>query len=394
MGSFSRLDVEAISRVPKPINLGFEKLKGLNGLWIQEYEQGRYQVSALLDSSLADYLNSETRRGVHAALAFRVLSNKSLNQVDVFNAFYHFVGADLLHQAVLVLIQALLSLTDRKGVIDDGGISEIWAHSPLPGQVDINLRLFLRALQIRTFYTRGKEVSYLLQDFETLALQSDADQHWGIFMAASFLAIAFAYSKPPWANRYLLMALRSGAGDTRPLPDGRQIRIPEKARLETALWITANRSTSDEDVEDWLTTISQLTSEQIGRLKQSDLADNAVVLCDCIWLREYLKPQSVGDWDRVEGLLGAVETCARKIDFPLLRAAAIRTQIVILADDPAKLNEARERAEAALAEAQTDDERFLLLEVTGRQLAYADQWTQAIKWLRDALAARGASPDS
>jgi hypothetical protein len=92
------------------------------------------------------------------------------------------------------------------------------------------------------------------------------------------------------------------------------------------------------------------------------------------------------DWDRVERLLAAVEERAREIGFPLLRTSAICNQIVIPAEYRGQLKLALDRAETALAESETDDERFLLLEVTGRQLAYAGQWPQATKWLKDALA--------
>ena len=79
---------------------------------------------------------------------------------------------------------------------------------------------------------------------------------------------------------------------------------------------------------------------------------------------------------------------ASKVRFPLLHAAAIRTQIVILAECEKKIHEAVRRAEEALTESSTDDERFLLLEVTGRQLTYAARWDEGVKWLQDALALR------
>jgi hypothetical protein len=387
LGDFSRSEVEAVASVSKRIDLAMEKLKHLTGLWVQEYRQGRYRTSALLDSSISGYLDSKTRRGVHAILALRVLAKKKLDSFAVFNGFYHFVAADLPQQAVILLIQALWALLERKDTVDEWGISDIWSDRPLPTSVDINLRLFLRALQIASFDRRGREPSFLREDFERLVQESKGKQLWGLFMAASFLSIQFVFTRPAWANRYLLIALRNSDGKTIPLPDGNRINIPDNMQLETALWVTAHKTSSDEDVEDWLATIAQLTPDQLERLKNSELAkDNAVLLCEAIWLREYRKPEADRDWARVTRVLRAVEATAIRVDFPLLRAAAIRTQIVILAEWEEKIDEAIRRAEQAVAESGTDDERFLLLEVTGRQMIYADRWDQGVKWLQDALA--------
>ncbi len=387
LGDFSKSEVEAVALIPKRVDLAIEKLQRLTGLWVQEYKLGRYRISALLDSSISTYLNSKTKRGVHAVLALRVLSKKKIDPSAVFSAFYHFDAADLPQQAVILLLQALWRFWESKDAVDEWGISNIWSDRPLPSSVDINLRLFLRALQIAAFDRRGREMSFLRDDFERLVQESKGEQRWGAFMAASFLTIHFAFTKPIWANRYLLIALRNSAGNKIVLPDGNRMDIPDNAQLETALWVTAHKSSTDEDVEDWLATVSQLTSDHLERLRESDIArDNAVILCESIWLREYRKPEAERDWDRVTRLLKAVETTGIKVGFPLLSAAAIRTQIVILAEWEKKIDEAVRRAEKALTESTTDDERFLLLEVTGRQLTYADRWEEGVKWLQDALA--------
>jgi hypothetical protein len=387
VGSFTRAEVEAISLVPKKLTLSLEKLEQLKGLWVHESEGGRYQLSALLDNSLSGYLESRTRRGVHATLALLVMSKKKLDPTDVVKAFFHFVEASLLQRAVVLLIQALVS-ADQQGAVDHWGISEIWSHDTLPVEIDINLRLFLRALQIGAFYKKGRDVSFLLEDFDRLIETPESPEvQWGRFMAASFLIIQFAFSKPSWANKYLLVALREGGGDSIRLPNGKRLKVPQNARIEMTFWITANRSASYEDVENWLATISQLTPKQLVALKVSDLAkDNTAILCDAVWLREYRKPESEREWEKAEKLLGVIERTATDLDFPLLRGAAIRTQIVILAENLGKLTEALRRADAALADADSDDERFLLLEVTGRQLAYAEEWDEAIVWLGKALA--------
>jgi len=80
-----------------------------------------------------------------------------------------------------------------------------------------------------------------------------------------------------------------------------------------------------------------------------------------------------------------VETTARRIGFPLLEAAALRTRIMVLAEWENQLDDALTLAESSLQALSGDDCRFLILEVTGRQLSYTGKPQEAMEWLERAL---------
>lgn len=96
--------------------------------------------------------------------------------------------------------------------------------------------------------------------------------------------------------------------------------------------------------------------------------DNVTILCDGYWRREFLKPEAERNWDHVAQKLDAVDRTARAIRFDLLEAAAIQTRVMLLAEWQHKLDQAIALATTSLERFQSDNCRFLVLEVTGRQL--------------------------
>jgi hypothetical protein len=124
-------------------------------------------------------------------------------------------------------------------------------------------------------------------------------------------------------------------------------------------------------------------------MKSEMAEDNVTILCDGYWRRVYLRPESEWDWGHVAQKLDTIDQTASAINFPLLEAAAIRTRIMLLAEWQHRIGDAVELAEASLRRFGRDDCRFLISEVTGRQLAYANRKEEAIQWLNQALSCDG-----
>jgi tetratricopeptide (TPR) repeat protein len=387
IGPISKKQVETISRVPKEINLGLEKLDRLVGLWVQPYTKDTYRLSPLVELSLSSLLDSRTRRGVHALLGAIVLRRKTLTPMDVVTCVFHFQQAELPDQAAVVLMQALLKLTELDyEVPDESLVSAIWNNGPLPDALNINLRLSLRALQIAFADKRGQEFSVLLDDLERLIREANElpEAQVGIFMAVGLLAMRFARKHPSVANRFLITTLRTAPKAV--LPDGSRPPSPPGMTLESLLWATASATDSDEDVFDWLETLKKLTPEELTNLAQSDLAaDNSVIVCDLVWLREYRKPASEQNWQLRDATLQRIEDTASQTALALLRAAATRTRVTVLAESLGNLDAAISLANDRLPHTSSEEEGFLIREVVGRQLAYASRWEEALQWIDQAL---------
>jgi hypothetical protein len=384
IGPFSRDDVARVARVPKAIPLPGEKVDRAAGLWFQEIGNGRFLYSPLISSGLSAALDPKTRRGVHYVFALRILARKSLTSIDVVTCVHHLMMAEDMVFACTVLIQAHSSILEMEETPDeDFGLLRISVAAVLASDIDLDLRLYLCSLDIVVRLKQGREIDSMMSTMDRL-LTTAKHEGWGTVLAAGTLAIHLVWTRPALANRFLLMAL-AGAETVR-FPDGSPLPVGEYP-LEVMLWMSGYSAKSDEEADSWIETISRFTPEQLETLKASEMTeDNVTILCDGYWRREYFKPEAERDWDHVALKLDGVDRTARAIQFHLLEAAAIRTRIMLLAEWQHRLDEAVVLATNSLESLDGDDARFLILEVTGRQLGYAGQNEQAIDWLDRALA--------
>jgi tetratricopeptide (TPR) repeat protein len=321
---------------------------------------------------------------VHYVLALRILARKSLAPIEVFTCVNHLMMAGDMTFAVMVVIQTLAAFIELdEPVEDDFGFARMWSFGPFPSDVDANLQLYLRAVQIVVLAKQARDVLPMVETLDALIAEVRGTG-WGTAIATGTLALHLVWRLPILANKYLLQALGSFAGAR--LPDGSLLPIPDYP-LEIILWMSAYSCKSDAEVDSWLSTISRFTPAQIETLKQSELMeDNVTILCDGIWWRVYLKPEAERDWAPVKKKLQEVEATARIIGFHLLEAAAVRARLTVLAEWERDLDAAIALSESSQKGIMDDDGRFLIMEVTGRQLSYAGRKQEALTWLKQALA--------
>ena len=383
IGAFTMDDIASVARVPRTIRLPGEKVGRATGLWLQQVGQGRYLRSPLITPILADSLDPTTRKRVHHVLALRILARKALEPIEAFACLNHLMMAGDVAFAVMVVIQTLAAFTELDAPIeDDFGFSQMWPSREDLADVDVNLQILLRAMQVSVRAKQGRDALLMIEILDALISQVGG-KGWGVAAATGGLAINLVWRDPILSNKYLLQAL--GSYETARLPDGSALPSIEQP-FEEILWVSANNCRSDAEVDSWLATISRYTTAQIDTLKRSELMDdNVTMLCDGIWLRVYRKPEAERDWGPVIRKIEQVAATARAIGFSLLEAAAVRTRIMILAEWENQLDAALALSESSLNRFDADDCRFLILEVTGRQLSYAGRPREAMELLERAL---------
>jgi hypothetical protein len=383
IGTFTMEDIASVARVAPAISMPGEKVQRATGLWLQRMGTDRYVRSPLVTSEVAEALDPETRQNVHFVLAVRILARKSLQLIEAFTCVRHLMMAGDTPFAVTVVLQALVAIVEHDEQADDDfGFSRMWPTSEALSGVDVNLQMSLRAMQMTLLIRRGQDVRPMVEALDALIANAGA-RGWGVAVATSGLAINLMSRSPILANKYLLIAL--GSYESARLPDGSPLP-PLAHPLEQFLWVSAYHCKSDADIDSWLATISSYGPAQLEVLKHSELMeDNVTILCDGIWMRVYQRLESDRSWAPVKEKLEQVEATARAIDFQLLEAAAIRTRIMVLAEWDDQLEAAVALSESSLDRFNSDDCRFLILEVTGRQLSYARKSEQAVQWLNRAL---------
>jgi tetratricopeptide (TPR) repeat protein len=383
IGAFTMDDIASVARVPKAIRLPGEKVQRATGLWLQHVGGGRYLRSPLITPGVADSLDPLTRKGVYFVLAMRILARKALDPMEALVCVTHLLMAGDTAFAVMVVIRTLTAFLElREPIENDFGFSHLFPLSEPLADVDLSIQIHLRATQIMLLEKKGKDVLSLVETLDALIARVNGTG-WVIAISSGALAAHLALRYPALANKYLLQALSSSAGAL--LPDGSPLPVGDYP-LEHILWVSAYACKSDADVDSWLATIRRFAPAQIEKLKTSELMDdNITIFCDGIWQRVYLKPETERDWETVKKKLEEVEGTARVINFPLLEAAAVRTRIMVLAEWEDQLDLAIRLSESTLGRLETEECRFLIMEVTGRQLFYAKMPKEAASWIERAL---------
>ena len=387
IGPFSKEDIERVARVPSAIPLPGEIVKRSTGVWFQQVGPDRYLYSPLLGPALADALDSKTRRGVHFILGTRILARDIITPIDAFAAVNHFLMSSITTYAVLVSINALTAYIELdESFTDEFGFSRMWPAPMERSEVDLNLELYLRSVQIVVAAKLGRDIEPQLALFDMLMKEAEYNG-WGVAIGAGYLAIHLVWKFSASANKYLLYALN--AYKTARLPDGAPLPTSDYP-MEILALMSANSCKSDADVDAWLSTIKQFTKTQLNILASSEFAeDNVVIVCDGIWSREFAKPNEDRDWEHVKAKLIQVEEIAKEIDFPLLEAAAIRGRIIVTAEFDEHLDVAMELSSSTLGAITNDTARFLLFEITGKQLVIADKDEDGRRFLLQALECGG-----
>ncbi|MEG4940748.1 hypothetical protein [Microcoleus sp. F4-D5] len=385
IGSFSLIEVQAVASVNRVLERPSERLHTLVGLWVQRDVDEGLLISPLVKQLGENNLLVETKKSCHLALGDLIVSRHQLGPQDVINAIIHFLGAEVFDRAGLILIPAIQELNSMEILVDDRGLLSLWGSLPLPEQMDLGIRIFLRGLQIAARHKYGKSISYLVEDLDTLLEQASDKNAIGVLAAMMATNSVFGKNDPIRANRYLRTALHFLPYAQ--IPGSNEPAFSDEGLLGFMIWTNSQGITSAEHLRDWISTIEQLTLEQRQFAFNHEVAEQGcLVVSEKLWHKEAEKPQEEQDWSAILAAYENLAERAKKLALELLWAWAVRSQIIVLGDYLRDANAAVTVAQAAIHQASDDPRvRFLLQELVGRKYVLINQNNQAIIWLSKAL---------
>lgn len=385
VGSFDSSEVQTLAAVNPTISRPDERLNPLLGLWLQRDTNQRLVVSPLVKPLGGDALTEETKRAAQLALAFGVLRKRVLDQSDATHAVLYFCGAKAFDQAGLILVQALQSVLSAEDIAQLPMFLSIWHSVPLPAEMDLGIRIFIRGLQTDVCLKFGRDASYLVDDLDQLISLATETEAWAVFGVAGTVGPRLAHSDLMRANRFLGVAFR--LLPVAKLPSGEGLVLPEKIVAESLIWGNALAIRSAEDLADWVNTLGQMSPEQRATAFAAEgAAEDCLMASNRLWFEESRKPAEDQDW---ESALEAYEQFAGKalqLDLKLLWASAIHAKMVILAEYCDDLDAAIAVAQSALSRASSTPEvQFIIRQYIGRQLFDHDRVSESRDWLAEAL---------
>jgi hypothetical protein len=219
-GKFQRVQMEALAGVPQPVPRPAERMADFVNAWVKRIADGEWDVSPLCERLAADYLDQDTRRRCHDCLGGLVVGRGAMNQRDAHKAIVHFREASEWGKAGSILMLILNEARNTKADLRGEPVLTLWATEALPAEMDLNLRLVIRGLQVAIFYRIGRAIDFVMADLERLLSQADSRHKLGAAAAVSHAVSAVASSCPTesnrWVRRYLELAAQADSARARP----------------------------------------------------------------------------------------------------------------------------------------------------------------------------------
>src|SRR5579871_355172 len=326
-GTFALAEVQALATIDPVIVRPRERINRLVGLWVQLDDQDQFTLSPLLQVLGTGDVLPQTQKDCHHLLGERIIQGRRLTPLQMFRALNHFVAAEEFDRSGSLLIIALNDLNKLDPQVPDQGILSVWAERPLPEQMRLGIRIYLRGLQIAAYRHRNLDATYLVQDLDSLLEQATGTEAWAVLGVAAFAPVDFIH-----ACSYLSTALTLLPEGK--MPSGDPLVLPEDLQPEVLIWAHITEMTTHDHLRNWLTIIESLTPEQRRRAFTAAPAEQGCrVLTDWIWLSEREKPQEQQQWQTVLAILQELENRAQQPELELLRAWATRTLIIVQAEE-------------------------------------------------------------
>ncbi|HEX8320460.1 hypothetical protein [Longimicrobium sp.] len=386
-GAFGLEEVLLLAEQEPAVARPRERLTRLQGLWVQRETHDRYAVSPLVRALGTADLRRDTARACHLALAWRLVGRPQIDSRQAVQALVHFISGDDHVSAALLLLRALAALNASNADLPDSGLLSVWIDVALPEQMPLALRLNVRASQIAVRHRRGRDIAYLEQDLQNLLAQAEPADALQVFGALVVAAAAFAKGDVRRSGRYMIEALGWFPRARESLPPGMEMPVPSD--LGTLVWGAAEAIDSAEGMREWFAMLEALPPDLREEAVRTKVARQSLFfVANRFLMLEHRKTEDQRDWRAVAERTAEMAARARAVGCGLLWAGAVRSRMIVLAEELSDAPGATREGEAALAEAGEDAEiRFLLLDGLGISLRLAGRRAEAAARLEEARAA-------
>jgi hypothetical protein len=375
--------LEALAEVAPAVDRPREQLNRLLGAWVQRDGERSFIVSPLVRRIGSDNLGSATKIGCYLCLG-NLIVRKPMDVYQAQQAILYFCQAEAFNRAGSLL----LFLLDRARTLDAGPdiglLDAMWAESPLPDGMDLNIRLMLRGLQLALLPKYNRRIDFVLADLDRLMDVATEDHALAVTGVAGFAAVHLAERDPDRTLRYIGRAFSpSVTQQTR----CEHASLRETRTADEVLWLVSRQLTTPARLDAWLSIVERLPAERRQRLLSGE---DAVVCCEalasCLRLTEMAKPEAQRHWASVLAAVDDLRIRARNMGSVILEAAAIRTLLAIHGEHLRQLENAVPTATEALNRLHANPRAvFIVAGMLGQQYAFAGSHAEARSMLEMAI---------
>ena len=401
-GTFTWDDVDALAATPPPIASARERLRAVLNSWIEQRSNGQWAPSGLLTQFGKNNLSGAVQRACHVALGDAIFARGRINQDSAFMAITHYHQGGEFGKAGTMLVMILKEALIHAEWVRDDPLLLLWTDMPLPGKMNINIRLMIRGLHIGLYYKLEKPADFLVIDFNRLMSEATPDDRWGVAGAVSMIIVEAGRKRPMQAGAWLRRLLQLPApaqqqrrGGRRPRRggEGPPFELSDDFQLHLLIWMLIGELKTVEHVLDWLDTVQALPPEARNRAMRDDESHlYCVVVSESLTGAEQEKPVEQRNWPPIVAALTEFAERARALRCEIFWACFVRAKITVQAEFLRDVDGAVATAMQASQAASIDAVVRLLIDGNiGRQLVLAKRYADARFWLGRAVQRKAES---
>ncbi len=329
--SFDKNLAIEIANIRPRINNPGECLDELAGVYLDRLSEGKYSLAPLLTKAGEDNLSEDIQRKIHKIVADKHLSSKVIKISDAQNGLIHLWAAQDYQNFGFVLIQLLLSTKTREHAKQIDWATFLVFGIKWPDEIDLNMRIMIRAAQVRTAVLAGGKYLELNNDLDQLIAQAGPENIHALIFAYGNAGVMcrelpLAIALPRYIKLYLL--LRSNMQlfiEMYP-----SIIITE---MPDMVWSLALDVKTLDEISYFVGQVLSLTIEEIQGLINSTICIEASShMLDQSWLFESTKTIDKRNWENVLSFINKIELNVNINYLPPLRIACARAKAIVYAD--------------------------------------------------------------
>lgn len=254
LGTFGSKEIEALADVEPVIKHYRQKIERLKGVWIQSGQPDKFQLSPLI-RRLKSNVSKDTSNAINISLAKLLIEKKTMDQSDVSKAFHYFVSAGVYMDAAFLLISILRESMKMPSLFFDWGFTLHWFYSPIPIEVSVPTRIFIRFLQVNICMAAQEPYDFLLDDIKLILATEKIDERVMGMTHMSFFQV-LVNSEPLTAMHHLVQAIQNVP--LKELFADAQGEFNQK-ELQNAIWLPFSNCRSRADFESWFDEVDKLS---------------------------------------------------------------------------------------------------------------------------------------
>ena len=376
-------EIKIISGCNPSIEQPFEKIIPVIGTWLQR-DREYFIVSPLFKrlgvGNLSDSLLSEASY----LLGKSLLEKKLLSQYDVKNVITYFTDAKKLSNAGFVVLNLLLHCQKNPEYYYDNNLTiYTWYYVTLPEGMPLMIRLLVRSQQLTLALGResesAKNVDFLQNDLIKL-VEKALIEKVDVYFPALTLSSSFLKKDSALAIKYFSYYINSYT--YRQLPKIAAEEFEDITKFDNSMvWMLLLNIETKEAIEKWFINV-----EDLGHGSNNTDGEQAFLLSERLF-QNFIAKETLSDspdWNALLETLHFIFEKAAYQNIEILKALAIKSQIIILSE---KLDNISGAEELLLQhENSIMDQRglFLVRDELGRQLYFKNLKEKSRKYLLQA----------